>query len=114
MCGEWFQTTEDIRHVLRQDEIGVGIIKSAEITVEALRRGEPLARKYYDIAELVLDGEEWLTIAMAAQRIGLTVAAVYKAIERERLEVRVILDLQTVAASDVARLWPQPEPVAEL
>ena len=66
------------------------------------------------IAGLVLDGEEWLTIAMAAQRIGLTVAAVYKAIERERLEVRVILDLQTVAASDVARLWPQtePEPVA--
>ena len=74
----------------------------------------PLARKYYDIAELVLDGEEWLTIAMAAQRIGLTVAAVYKAIERERLEVRVILDLQTVAASDVARLWPKPEPVAEV
>ena len=65
------------------------------------------------IEGLALDGEEWLTIAMAAQRIGLTVAAVYKAIERERLDVRVILDLQTVSASDVRRLWPQTEPVAE-
>ena len=59
------------------------------------------------IEGLVLEGEEWLTIAMAAERIGLTVAAVYKAIERETLPVRIILRMQTVAASDVRRVWPQ-------
>ena len=66
------------------------------------------------IRGLILDGEEWLTVTMAAEIIGLTQAAVYKAIERERLPVREILDLQAVAMSDVVRLWPQalPEPAA--
>ena len=65
------------------------------------------------IEGLVLEGEEWLTVAMAADRIGLTGAAVYKAIERGTLPVRIILGFQTVAASDVRRVWPQAETEAE-
>ena len=61
------------------------------------------------IEGLAIDGEEWLTVAMAARRIGLTVAAVYKAIERGRLGVRIMLDTQVVAGSEVAALWPQAE-----
>ena len=64
---------------------------------------------------LVLDGEEWLTVGMAATMIGLSVAAVYKAIERGKLATRPILDLQTVAASDVRRVWAKRvESVAEV
>ena len=67
----------------------------------------------HKIRGLVLDGEEWLTVTMAAEMIGLTQAAVYKAIERERLTFRVVLDMQTVALSDVVRLWPQAEAEVE-
>ena len=62
------------------------------------------------IEGLVLDGEEWLTVDMAAAIAGLTVAAIYKRIERGQLEPREILGLKTISRSDVQRLWPATEP----
>ena len=65
------------------------------------------------IEGLVLDGDEWFTVDMTAAITGLTVAAIYKRIERGQLEPREILGIKAIAASDIRRLWPQPEPQPE-
>lgn len=69
------------------------------------------------LAGLVLDGEEWFTVAATAAQAGITVEAVYKSIERGRLVPRDIMGVTAIAASDIRRLWPEaveaePEPVA--
>ena len=66
------------------------------------------------ITGLVLDCEEWFNVSQAAELAGVSVEAIYKSIERGRLEPRSILGVVAVAASDIRRLWPQPEPVAEV
>ncbi len=68
------------------------------------------------LAGLVLDGEEWFTVAATAAQAGITVEAVYKSIERGRLVPRDIMGVTAIAASDIRRLWPeaQQEPVAEV
>ena len=63
------------------------------------------------ITGLVLDCEEWFNVSQAAELAGVSVEAIYKSIERGRLEPRSILGVVAVAASDIRRLWPQPEPV---
>ena len=55
---------------------------------------------------LELEGERWLTVAGAAALAGVTVEAIYKSIERGRLEPREILGVKAIAESDVCRLWP--------
>ena len=63
------------------------------------------------ITGLILDCEEWFNVSQAAELAGVSVEAVYKSIERGRLQSRSILGVVAVAASDIRRLWPQPEPV---
>jgi len=61
------------------------------------------------ITGLALDGEEWFNVATSAEIAGISVEAIYKSIERGRLEPRIILGVTAIAASDIRRLWPQPE-----
>ena len=60
---------------------------------------------------LTLDGEEWFNVDDAATLAGITRAAIYKSIERGRLQPRTIVGTICVAASDIRRLWPDSERV---
>jgi len=66
------------------------------------------------IVGLVVDGEEWFNVASAADLAGVSVEAIYKSIERGRLESRTMLGVVAIAKSDIVRLWPaklEPEVV---
>jgi len=59
------------------------------------------------ITGLVLDGDEWFSIRQAAVLAGVTTEAIYKSIERGRLEAREIIETKAISLSDIRRLWPQ-------
>ena len=59
-----------------------------------------------NVSKVWHEGRQYMDVTDAAIKVGLSEAAIYKAMYEDRLEYRFILGVKAIAIDDLRKLWP--------